>query len=110
MDLTDIVSLFGIGTEEILEFKRQYILKTGDSDITVDKIRRVFSETAVKKEDSKHICEDTVGENQGYGSAIDRCSEYPDGSFWVDNGEYASRVNFCPFCGKEAKEKHGNDT
>lgn len=39
----------------------------------------------------------------GHGPAVDRCTERADGSLWVDNGEYGSRVNFCPFCGFKAK-------
>ena len=41
----------------------------------------------------------------GHGSAVDDCVERDDGSLWVSNGEYGSRVNFCPFCGFEAKVK-----
>ena len=37
-----------------------------------------------------------------YGSAIHECIEDENGEFWVDNGEYATQVNFCPFCGEEA--------
>lgn len=33
-----------------------------------------------------------------WGAAISRCREI-DGNLWVDNEEYASLVNFCPFCG-----------
>ena len=39
----------------------------------------------------------------GHGPAIERCEEREDGSLWVDNLEYGSRVNFCPFCGYKAK-------
>lgn len=38
----------------------------------------------------------------GHGDAIDNCYELPDGTIWVGNGEYASRVNFCPYCGHKA--------
>lgn len=38
-----------------------------------------------------------------YGAAIETCSEYDDGTLWVDNEEYGSPVNFCPFCGYKAK-------
>ncbi len=40
-----------------------------------------------------------------WGGAIGKCTEYADGTLWVDNGEYGSQVNFCPFCGYEAKVK-----
>ena len=36
-----------------------------------------------------------------YGAAIWSCRDR-DGQFWVDNDEYASRVNYCPFCGEKA--------
>lgn len=49
---------------------------------------------------SSHFC---IGHFPGYmhGSAFDCCVER-NGYFWVDNGEYASMVNFCPFCGTPA--------
>ena len=39
---------------------------------------------------------------QGYGSAVDICTENDKGELWVSNLEYSSRVNFCPFCGYRA--------
>lgn len=39
------------------------------------------------------------------GAAVEDCLEHEDGTLWVDNGEYASRVNYCPFCGYSTKEK-----
>lgn len=36
------------------------------------------------------------------GSAVTECWEATDGRFWVGNGEYASAVNHCPFCGAAA--------
>jgi hypothetical protein len=38
----------------------------------------------------------------GYCEAIDGCDENDRGEFWVGNGEYSSRVNFCPVCGAKA--------
>ena len=38
-----------------------------------------------------------------YGSAIEECVEDADGTLWVGNHEYSTRVNFCPFCGFKAK-------
>ena len=38
-----------------------------------------------------------------YGGAIYDCEENEDGELWVDNGEYASQVNYCPYCGYKAK-------
>lgn len=37
-----------------------------------------------------------------YGGAINRCWEDEEGRFWVDNGEYCSQVNFCPYTGTRA--------
>jgi hypothetical protein len=53
----------------------------------------------------KHECtapspnEDT---SNGYGPAVDVCYERPDGTFRLSNGEYSSRVNYCPYCGTKA--------
>ena len=38
----------------------------------------------------------------GYGVAVFDCEENERGEFWVSNGEYDTRVNFCPFCGQKA--------
>lgn len=40
-----------------------------------------------------------------YGIAIDKCWESDDGILWVDNDEYCSQVNYCPYCGYQAKIK-----
>lgn len=37
--------------------------------------------------------------------AVTDCVEYEDGTLVVDNGEYGNEVNFCPYCGYEAKVK-----
>lgn len=37
-----------------------------------------------------------------FGHAIVRCWEDKNGKLWVDNREYGTQVNFCPFTGKEA--------
>lgn len=34
-----------------------------------------------------------------YGDAITGCHEDADGKLWVGNGEYASQVAYCPYCG-----------
>jgi hypothetical protein len=38
------------------------------------------------------------------GPAVLACREKEDGSLWVDNDEYESRVNYCPFCGFQARQ------
>jgi hypothetical protein len=38
-----------------------------------------------------------------YGAAITDAS-IDDGELWIGNGEYASRVNFCPWCGMAAEK------
>lgn len=35
--------------------------------------------------------------------AISYCYEDTDGKLWITNEEYASQVNFCPYCGYTAK-------
>ena len=36
-----------------------------------------------------------------YGSALYQCAE-DEGRLWVENNEYASQVNYCPYCGHKA--------
>ena len=59
--------------------------------------------------EGQHYCispDDTV--HAAFGSAVSRCVEAVDGTFWVDNSdntgniEYATAVRFCPFCGATA--------
>lgn len=49
-----------------------------------------------------HKC-NFYSESRIYGPAVDVCFEQDDGSLWVGNGEYSSRINFCPFCGYKAR-------
>ena len=43
-----------------------------------------------------------------YGPAFDQCKEEEEsGRFWVDNGEYKSQVNYCPYCGAKAPKQIG---
>lgn len=44
------------------------------------------------------------GNTGNYGAAILICEEREDGTLWVSNDEYSSRVNYCPFCGYKAKK------
>jgi len=37
-----------------------------------------------------------------YGPALTEVALGEDGWFWIDNGEYQSRVEFCPVCGKRS--------
>lgn len=39
----------------------------------------------------------------GYGTAVDEVLGEDEGELWIGNGEYWTRVNFCPFCGYKAK-------
>ena len=54
------------------------------------------------KETSQHECNGDNYPECMYGPAIGWCIEYPAGEFWVSNGEYASQVNYCPYCGTKA--------
>lgn len=49
----------------------------------------------------KHECKGDLP-SECYGPAINICYEDSNGNFWVANGEYASRVKYCPYCGKKA--------
>lgn len=40
--------------------------------------------------------------SRSWGNAISECYENEQDEFWVENGEYDTEVNFCPFCGKES--------
>lgn len=40
-----------------------------------------------------------------YGPSITTIYMEDDGKMWVENGEYASQVNFCPFTGTPAETK-----
>lgn len=53
------------------------------------------------KNSERHKCEGDLP-LEGYGAALDKCYEDEDGKFWIDNDEYASQVNYCPYCGKKA--------
>lgn len=54
----------------------------------------------------RHYCTQPKGtKDYIYGVAIYQCTELEDGTLMVDNEEYGSQVNFCPYCGYEAKVK-----
>jgi len=54
-----------------------------------------------KAKDKGHRCEESLPE-AAYGKAISYCYEDTDGKLWITNEEYASQVNFCPYCGYKA--------
>lgn len=61
----------------------------------------------LNKKQNGHRCESIATgmgmlEVGGYGEAVCDCWEGEDGTFVADNGEYANRVNYCPFCGAKA--------
>jgi len=58
-----------------------------------------------KMQNNLHECKTPGWFFAGDAEAITRCFEKSDGTLWVENGEYRSQVNFCPFCGYEAKVK-----
>jgi hypothetical protein len=58
--------------------------------------------------ETKHACQRKWWtEHSINGPAIDECREDPDGTFWCDNGEYSSQVDYCPICGAAAPTKIG---
>jgi hypothetical protein len=48
-----------------------------------------------------HSCEGILPAD-GYGEAIEACSEDDEGRLWTGNAEYSSQVGFCPYCGYRA--------
>lgn len=52
----------------------------------------------------EHNCCKFDSEVDLYGAAVDR-SYWLGGQLWITNGEYASQVNYCPWCGKRAIEE-----
>lgn len=55
----------------------------------------------------EHSCDslEAANEHAHYGPAVDYVYEKENGELWVTNGEYSTRVNYCPFCGYEAENK-----
>ena len=59
----------------------------------------------------KHWCEPGfengkyIFKSDGFGAAIIYCGEIDDGILQCGNGEYETRVNYCPFCGYKAKSQ-----
>ena len=51
-----------------------------------------------------HRCEGELPE-AAYGKAIRYCYEDAEGKLWITNEEYATQVNFCPYCGYGAKTR-----
>lgn len=54
----------------------------------------------------RHKCDGDT-EHGAYGPAVDHCFEEENGELWISNEEYASRVNYCPYCGYESRNKEG---
>ena len=54
----------------------------------------------------RHCCAAPAGANDpatwAHGAAVTESQEDEGGAMFVGNGEYATRVNFCPFCGVKA--------
>ncbi len=65
-----------------------------------------MSDRNVNPEPGLHKCED---QGASYMEAVTSCTEFNDGTLMVGNGEYGSRVDFCPFCGYAARTKCGKD-
>ena len=70
---------------------------------------KVFSKEAPKEAVARgrHFClapKRAEGERGEWGDAVDYCQEAPDGTFFVANREYESKVEYCPFCGEKSKK------
>lgn len=50
-----------------------------------------------------HYCQGRLPYDE-CGPAVDNCYEDETG-MWVGNGEYESRVNYCPYCGAAARQQ-----
>lgn len=49
-----------------------------------------------------HQCDYNLSHG-AYGPAIESTYELDDNTLWVGNSEYASQVNYCPYCGYKAQ-------
>ena len=47
----------------------------------------------------RHRCVRRDNPFDACGPSVNKCVEDERGEFWIGNDEYASQVNFCPFCG-----------
>ena len=52
-----------------------------------------------------HNCNADFDSDQAHpwGAAAYHCYEDKEKHLWISNGEYANQVNYCPFCGYQAK-------
>ena len=69
---------------------------------------RVFSKERPDEAtaNGRHLCvapKRAEGERGEWGEAVEFCQEAPNGTFFVANVEYESKVDFCPFCGEKSK-------
>jgi hypothetical protein len=68
---------------------------------SVEKKAKKIKPIVLKKD--LHKCKLPKGAKYGmWGGAVGECWGKEDGTLWVDNDEYASQVNYCPFCGFKA--------
>ncbi len=57
-------------------------------------------------EPKRHRCSgDLPYHPQSYGAALTKCYEDKLGCLYVDNGEYSTQVNYCPYCGYKAPQQ-----
>lgn len=49
---------------------------------------------------SETCCKENMGFSR-HGAAIHTVYIKENGEIWVENGEYKSRVRYCPYCGRE---------
>jgi len=100
--LVDFIKLFGADDDpmliELLNKARAAITKAKGNTVR-DNGRGINSGPQ-----ERHRCE-LHSESGGHGEAVDVCLEDEDGKLWVENGEYASVVYFCPVCGYASRAK-----
>lgn len=73
-------------------------------EIEKENVKEIKKKIEKWKNEKLHECS-VVGSQVGWGytASMIRCFERKNGDLCVVNWGYVSRVNYCPFCGYEAK-------
>lgn len=100
--------LVSSGRRKLSTTARVLCPKCGDVPAVTDDNGAVYCAVCGKKmKDVKepHHCEQGEGYPPLSGDPVEKCYEDDEGKLWIETVDYVSRVNFCPFCGYEAKVK-----
>jgi hypothetical protein len=71
----------------------------------IENIKKQKAEVYKELMKNLHDCHHPYFPFDAHGHAVEYCLESIEGELWVDNGEYSTRVNYCPFCGYKAKKQ-----